>query len=129
MATLTIRNLDENVKRRLQLRAALNGRSMEAEARELLSRLTEGGSATASPEEDPVSAFYKRLAALGVELDPLPRKSPSPPVTGIKQSPVGNVALKGLGTAIHDLFAPLGGVELQIPPRRKSHRSIPTFEG
>ena len=36
MATLTIRNLDEKVKRRLQVRAALNGRSMEAEAREAL---------------------------------------------------------------------------------------------
>jgi len=34
---------------------------------------------------------------------------------------------KDLGTAIHELFAPLGGVELPIPPRRKSHRKIPTF--
>jgi hypothetical protein len=33
-----------------------------------------------------------------------------------------------LGTAIRELFAPLGGVELQIPPRSKSHRQIPTFE-
>ena len=33
-----------------------------------------------------------------------------------------------LGTAIRKLFAPLGGVELQIPPLRKSHRQIPTFE-
>ena len=24
---------------------------------------------------------------------------------------------KGLGTAIHELFKPLGGVELEIPPR------------
>jgi plasmid stability protein len=130
MATLTIRNLDEKVKRRLQVRAALNGRSMEAEAREMLSRLTEGGPVTASPEEDLGTAIYKRVAALGVELDTPPRNSPGPPVTGIKQSPAGHVALnKGLGTAIHDLFAPLGGVELQIPPRRKSHRPIPTFEG
>jgi plasmid stability protein len=36
MATITIRNLDETVKRTLQVRAALNGRSMEAEARALL---------------------------------------------------------------------------------------------
>ena len=41
MATITIRNLDETVKRRLQVRAALNGRSMEAEARELLSEPSE----------------------------------------------------------------------------------------
>lgn len=36
MAALTIRNLDETVKRRLQIRAARHGRSMEAEAREIL---------------------------------------------------------------------------------------------
>jgi plasmid stability protein len=41
MATITIRNLDEKIKRKLQLRAALNGRSMEAEVRELLSGLPE----------------------------------------------------------------------------------------
>jgi plasmid stability protein len=36
MAALNIRNLDETVKRRLQLRAARHGRSMEAEARTIL---------------------------------------------------------------------------------------------
>jgi len=38
MASLTIRNLDEEVKRRLRMRGARNGRSMEAEARALLSK-------------------------------------------------------------------------------------------
>lgn len=37
MATLTIRNLDENVKHRLRLRAARHGVSMEEEARAILS--------------------------------------------------------------------------------------------
>jgi antitoxin FitA len=36
VAALNIRNLDETVKRRLQIRAARHGRSMEAEAREIL---------------------------------------------------------------------------------------------
>lgn len=36
MAMLTIRNLDDDVKRRLRLRAAENDRSMEEEARRLL---------------------------------------------------------------------------------------------
>lgn len=36
MATLTIRNLNEEVKRNLRIRAASHGRSMEAEARLLL---------------------------------------------------------------------------------------------
>ncbi|MCC6433991.1 MAG: plasmid stabilization protein [Acidimicrobiales bacterium] len=37
MATLTIRNLDDKVRDRLRVQAAENGRSMEAEAREILS--------------------------------------------------------------------------------------------
>ena len=36
MATLTIRNLDERLKGRLRVRAALRGRSMEEEARQIL---------------------------------------------------------------------------------------------
>ena len=36
MAMITIRNLDAEVKRGLQVRAAMNGRSMEAEARAIL---------------------------------------------------------------------------------------------
>lgn len=35
--TLTIRNLDAAVKQKLRVRAALHGRSMEAEARAILS--------------------------------------------------------------------------------------------
>jgi len=85
MATLTIRNVDEKVKRRLQVRAALNGRSMEAEARAIIAALVEDTLRTPAPEDD-------------------------------------------LGTAIRKLFAPLGGAELKIPPRRKSHRPIPTFD-
>ncbi len=38
MATLTIRNLDEGVKRRLRVTAARHGRSMEAEARDILAK-------------------------------------------------------------------------------------------
>jgi plasmid stability protein len=36
MATLIIRKLDDTVKQRLRVRAAQNGRSMEEEAREIL---------------------------------------------------------------------------------------------
>jgi plasmid stability protein len=36
MASITIRNLDESLKRRLKLRAAQHGNSMEEEAREIL---------------------------------------------------------------------------------------------
>jgi antitoxin FitA len=69
MATLTIRNLDEKVKRRLQVRAALNCRSMEAEARASLTAAVEDAPSSASLEEDLGTAIHKRFAALGgVEL-------------------------------------------------------------
>ncbi|MFC4616749.1 TraY domain-containing protein [Cellulomonas algicola] len=37
MSTVTVRHLDPEVQKRLKLRAARNGRSMEAEARAILS--------------------------------------------------------------------------------------------
>lgn len=39
--TLTIRNLAEPVKQKLRMRAARHGRSMEAEAREILAHVVE----------------------------------------------------------------------------------------
>ena len=36
MASITIRNLDEALKSRLRIQAAVNGRSMEEEARDIL---------------------------------------------------------------------------------------------
>jgi antitoxin FitA len=71
MASLTIRQLPETTKRKLRIRAAQHGRSMEQEAREILK------SALSQSEEPP----------------------------------------KDLGKAIREIFAPFGGVDLQIPPR------------
>lgn len=81
MASITVRNLDDELKQRLRVRAAANGRSMEQEVREIL-RVTlreDGG-------------------------------------------PVRNI-----GTAIHDLFRPLGGVDLEIPAREPMQEP-PRFE-
>lgn len=71
MASITIRQLEESTKRKLRMRAASHGRSMEQEAREILK------AALSQADEQPTD----------------------------------------LGKAIRDIFAPLGGVELQIPPR------------
>ena len=81
MASITIRNLDDDVKTRLRVRASANGRSMEEEARLIL--------------------------AEAVDREPAPRQ--------------------GLGTAIHELFEPFGGVELVLPPREPM-RDPPRFE-
>ena len=81
MASITIRNLDDDVKTRLRKRAAGHGRSMEEEARLILADAVEREAAPA----------------------------------------------KGLGTALHELFKPYGGVELEIPPREPMRES-PLFD-
>ena len=43
MASITVRNLDEGLKRRLRIRAAENGRSMEQEVREILGAVLREG--------------------------------------------------------------------------------------
>jgi plasmid stability protein len=81
MASITVRNLDEGLKRRLRLRAAENERSMEEEVRQIL------------------------RAALSEET----------------QEP------QNLAESIRALFAPLGGVELELPPRTPM-REPPRFD-
>jgi plasmid stability protein len=79
MATITIRNLDDKVKRALQVRAALNGRSMEAEAREMLSGQL--ADRPAARQHGLGTAIHKRFAALGgVELQIPPRQFSTRPI-------------------------------------------------
>lgn len=80
MASITIRNLDDGLERRLRVRAAENGHSMEEEARRILRRAV----GEALPPEDLGRAIHARFAALGgVDLD-LPERSRmrSPPEFG-----------------------------------------------
>lgn len=71
MASITIRNLDDEVKKRLRVLAASHGRSMEEEARLILREAV--------------------------------KREPGP---------------TNLAAVIRDRFAPLGGVELDLPPRQ-----------
>ena len=80
MASITIRNLDDDVKTRLRVRAADNGRSMEEEARLILR-------------------------------DAVGRRKP----------------LRNLASAIRARIAPLGGVDLELPPREPG-REPPSFD-
>ena len=80
MASITIRNLDDDVKTRLRVRAAGNGRSMEEEARLILR-------------------------------DAVGRRPSS----------------RNLAEAIRARIAPLGGVDLDLPPREPG-REPPTFD-
>jgi plasmid stability protein len=81
MASITIRNLDDALKSRLRIQAAVHGRSMEEEARDIL------------------------RASLNQE----------------GQTP------RNLGTAIHELFKPLGGLEMPDIPREPI-REPPSFD-
>lgn len=70
MATITIRNLDEQLKHRLKLRAARHGRSMESEAREILQAAINEPDAP----DNLVDALRQRLDELGgVDLELPPR--------------------------------------------------------
>jgi antitoxin FitA len=80
MASLTLRNLDDETKARLRLRAARHQVSMEAEARTILKEAL----ATAEAPTSLVASIRKRIAAVGgVELE-LPERGPmrAPPRFG-----------------------------------------------
>ncbi|WP_281783343.1 FitA-like ribbon-helix-helix domain-containing protein [Sinimarinibacterium flocculans] len=74
MATMTIRNIDDELKTRLRVRAARHGRSMEEEARSILRTALAGGG------EDSGASLYEAIRARveplgGVDLE-LPVREP-----------------------------------------------------
>jgi plasmid stability protein len=81
MASITVRNLDDNVKKRLRKQAAENGRSLEAEVREILDRASQQ---TSSPRPVNGLDFFKPIRDVvekygGVELD-IPPRTPMRPL-------------------------------------------------
>ena len=76
MASITIRNLEDDVKTALRIRAAQQGRSMEAEAREILRRAVRA----APVKRDLGKAIRARFAAIGyVDLPEIEREYPRDP--------------------------------------------------
>jgi len=72
MASITIRQLDDNVKAKLRVQAAKHGRSMEAEAREILKI---GLATQAVRETNLVEGIRRIIEPLGgVELAIPPRR-------------------------------------------------------
>ena len=78
MAVMTIRNIDDGIKHRLRLRAAMHGRSMEEEAREIL----RSALSTEIPRPRDIGrAIHERFGALGgVDLPDMPREAMRAPV-------------------------------------------------
>ena len=77
MATMTIRNLDDQLKQRLRVRAATHGRSMEDEARDILRTAL----ATHPSAPSLIEAIRGRVDPLGgIELDIPAREAIRPAV-------------------------------------------------
>ena len=72
MASITIRNLEDDVKRRLRVRAAEHGRSMEEEARDILRQVVGQPSAPKNFGQ----SIHQRFAALGGIDLALPARTP-----------------------------------------------------
>ncbi len=73
MPSITVRNLDDEVKRKLRIRAAEHGCSMEAEVREILAKAV----ADSVPERGNLGTrIHRRFKAIGgVNLELPPRVS------------------------------------------------------
>lgn len=70
VATLTIRDFDDELRDRLRQRAAASGRSMEAETREILRSVL-----TRTPAERLGTAIAERFTGLDVDDLPIPRRT------------------------------------------------------
>ena len=75
MTSITIRNIDDDLKQRLKERAAPHGRSMEAEVRDILEGALGARPSAAAPDNlyDAIRAIVEPLG--GIELEPFPRQS------------------------------------------------------
>ena len=72
MAAISVRDLDDGVRERLRVRAARNGRSMEAEIRAILTAAADESEAPA----DLFTVLHERFGELGgVELSIPPRST------------------------------------------------------
>lgn len=70
MASLTIRNFDDELKTLLRLQAAQHGCSMEQEARDILRRAVRAQ----APSVGFAQKIHQRFAALKVDELPIPRR-------------------------------------------------------
>lgn len=70
MATITVRNLEDGLKRRLRIRAAEHGKSMEEEVRDILRAALEEEPATARDIYRTIRAHVEPLGGIELELPP-----------------------------------------------------------
>lgn len=75
MASITIRNLEDGLKSRLRVQAAVHGRSMEDEARDILRSAL---SRQTPPAANLAETIHARFAALGGADLPIAPREPMP---------------------------------------------------
>ncbi|MGB3307011.1 MAG: hypothetical protein WBA63_12555 [Thermomicrobiales bacterium] len=127
MAALTIHNLDDEVKAKLRARAAKHGRSMEAEAREILTAAVDSPSGARSllsqDAEHPSAALPGDIAdqkilamldAMGIE-DARKELSPEQMKELYRLVHEAKERDENVGEAIARVFSELGGVTLTSP--------------
>lgn len=114
MAALTIRNLDDDVKAKLRARAAKHGRSMEAEAREILTAAV----GVSQPQQGDQEITIPGQASSRPDQD----AQPADVAEFIRELP----EINDVATAFIRMGQLLGGIELDIPPRTQKAR-IPDF--
>ena len=68
MASITIRNLDDGLKRKLRIRAAQHGRSMEDEVRQILRGALSEASRSAGNLYDAIRRHIEPLGGVDLEL-------------------------------------------------------------
>ncbi len=78
MASITVRNLDEGLKRRLRIRAAENGCSMEQEARDILKAALDEDAAPSRKLGTAIQELFEPFG--GVELEIPPREPMREPI-------------------------------------------------
>ena len=78
MASITIRNLDDDLKKRLRLRAAEHGRSMEEEARQILKDELNQKHKTGADILRQIRAIVEPIGGIEIELPPR-EPIPDPP--------------------------------------------------
>jgi plasmid stability protein len=81
MSSITIRNLDDRVKRKLRVRAARHGRSMEEEVRQILGAAVAQTSAPAQPDNiyDVVRRRFEPLGDVELYIPPRSKRMREPP--------------------------------------------------
>jgi len=79
MASITIRNLDDELKTRLRLRAALHGCSMEEEVRGILRQTLHADAGTLVPMASRIHSRFATVYQQHGEVDelPMPARRPS----------------------------------------------------